>query len=99
MEVAALTAVTKAARHAGELQKALNFITRAEELEKDQTFQVCKEFAKVLWELHEESLAIKQLAQLASSPPDSHSQPVGDQKPLLLARLVGRTIHHPNDNE
>lgn len=95
LELNSLTRASKGARRAGELQKALNFVVRAQELDGSGTLEVAKEFAKVLWELHEESLAIQQLSQLDIVPSkQARSGPTGDQQSVLLARLVCHLASH-----
>ena len=86
LEKQCLLSLAEAARESDQTQIALNSVMRAQSLEKKQSFEVASEYAKVLWAMKEEKIAVNFLEdQIKLSSFASLPRPT---KAAFYARLV-----------
>ena len=92
LEKGCLLHLSLAARKAKQHQIALNSIVRAQKLERNTTFNVCEEFANVLWAHHEQKQAFDFLKDSFEKYPSSDQRPSNAvtllHQCLVLAKLV-----------
>jgi ataxia telangiectasia mutated family protein len=86
LEKNCLVRLSIAARKSNQLQVALNSIVKAQQLEKNVSFEVAREFANVLWLQKEQKLAVQYLKELVNREELGADGAV--EKALSLARLV-----------
>ena len=95
LERRSLLCLSERARDASEAQISLNSVVQAQNLERNPSSAVSREFANVLWLMKEPKLAIKSLGALTTTP--DNAMALDDDTSMftratLLAQLVGQLL-------
>ncbi|KAH9888765.1 hypothetical protein C8Q73DRAFT_708136 [Cubamyces lactineus] len=90
LERRSLLCLSERARDASEAQISLNSVVQAQNLERNPSSAVSREFANVLWLMKEPKLAIKSLGALTTTTPDNSMALDDDTSMFTRATLLAQ---------